>query len=220
MFWGVILTIVGVSLIFETVFHIHLPIFRIAIAIFIIYLGIKMLVGPSRWDISSKTRVEGVTVFGQSTHSFKDGKSSVKYEDDDDEDEKSDKGEAGSAQNATRDNKGSTDNTMKDEKNADKRTDYSTVFGKSTIDFKGYVIGSASKRAEVNTVFGETVLELPENLPYKIEANTVMGDTRLPSGNASFMGQMNYKSPKYNPDQPYLLLQLNTVFGSVKIVTK
>ncbi|MFO7895760.1 MAG: hypothetical protein R6U84_02365 [Candidatus Cloacimonadales bacterium] len=45
IFWGIILVLLGVSLILKAVFHIHLPLVRIAFAILIIWWGVKMLFG-------------------------------------------------------------------------------------------------------------------------------------------------------------------------------
>lgn len=45
VFWGVILIILGLSVIINMVFHIHIPVFRILFALLIIYLGLKILTG-------------------------------------------------------------------------------------------------------------------------------------------------------------------------------
>jgi hypothetical protein len=60
LFWGVILILIGLSVILRTFFHIHIPFFRILVALFFIFLGIKVLTGfnkPIRPD-------KGTTVFG------------------------------------------------------------------------------------------------------------------------------------------------------------
>lgn len=45
LFWGILLLVIGASLIFKVVFNIELPIFRIVIAFILIYLGIRILIG-------------------------------------------------------------------------------------------------------------------------------------------------------------------------------
>lgn len=45
LFWGIVLIIVGLSLIIKVVFHVEFPIMKILFAFFFIYLGIKILVG-------------------------------------------------------------------------------------------------------------------------------------------------------------------------------
>jgi predicted membrane protein len=47
MFWGILLILVGLSLIIRILFHINIPIFKILIALFFIYLGLKILLGHS-----------------------------------------------------------------------------------------------------------------------------------------------------------------------------
>ncbi len=47
IFWGIILIIIGLSLIIKIVFNIDFPIFKLLIAFFFIYLGIRILIGPS-----------------------------------------------------------------------------------------------------------------------------------------------------------------------------
>jgi len=45
LFWGLLLVILGLSLIFRIVFNIDFPLFKIFIAFVLIYFGIKMLFG-------------------------------------------------------------------------------------------------------------------------------------------------------------------------------
>jgi predicted membrane protein len=58
LFWGIILILLGISVIINIVFHIHIPFFRIVIALILIYMGIRVLIGDhwrsARWS-SSKT---------------------------------------------------------------------------------------------------------------------------------------------------------------------
>lgn len=45
LFWGLLLIILGFSLILKVVFHIDLPVIKLLVAFFFIYLGIKILLG-------------------------------------------------------------------------------------------------------------------------------------------------------------------------------
>jgi hypothetical protein len=47
LFWGIILILLGISIIIRIVFHVHVPLFRIIVALILIYFGIKVLVGGS-----------------------------------------------------------------------------------------------------------------------------------------------------------------------------
>ena len=45
VFWGVVLIVLGLSVIINMVFHIHIPLFRILFALLVIYVGIRILAG-------------------------------------------------------------------------------------------------------------------------------------------------------------------------------
>lgn len=45
LFWGLLLIIIGLSLILKVVFHIDFPVVKLIVAFFFIYIGIKILVG-------------------------------------------------------------------------------------------------------------------------------------------------------------------------------
>jgi len=51
LFWGAILILLGLSMVLKSVFHIHLPLVRIAFAVIIIWWGVKLLLG--NFDSSS-----------------------------------------------------------------------------------------------------------------------------------------------------------------------
>jgi hypothetical protein len=45
IFWGSVLIILGLSVIINMVFHIHVPVMRIIFAVVLIYLGVRVLIG-------------------------------------------------------------------------------------------------------------------------------------------------------------------------------
>jgi len=47
VFWGVVLVIIGLSVILKAVFNIDIPVFRVVSALIIIYVGVRLLLGPS-----------------------------------------------------------------------------------------------------------------------------------------------------------------------------
>lgn len=67
LFWGLLLIIVGLSLILKVVFHIDFPIVKLLIAFFFIYLGIKILFGNL-----------GVTMFKAGPHDVAFGEGTFK----------------------------------------------------------------------------------------------------------------------------------------------
>lgn len=86
LFWGIILIVIGFSIVFKVIFDIN--VFRIIIAIFFILIGIKILVGKSAFHYSSKDNdvvfndkyytefptsdKEYNTIFGKSVYDFSD----------------------------------------------------------------------------------------------------------------------------------------------------
>jgi hypothetical protein len=58
LFFGLLVMLIGISIILEAVFHISLPIIRIALGFFFIYLGIRFLTG-GRWH-DGENRSRGV----------------------------------------------------------------------------------------------------------------------------------------------------------------
>jgi len=57
LFWGVLLVLLGVSVILKAVFHIDIPVFRVFFGLVVIVLGIKILLGgrDSGWPTWSTT---------------------------------------------------------------------------------------------------------------------------------------------------------------------
>ena len=45
IFWGIILILLGASVIINLIFHVHVPLFRIIFALVLIYLGLRVMVG-------------------------------------------------------------------------------------------------------------------------------------------------------------------------------
>jgi predicted membrane protein len=63
LFWGLLLVILGLSLIFRIVFNIDFPLFKVFIAFLLIFFGLKMLFGSFRGP-TFETR-ESDVVFGE-----------------------------------------------------------------------------------------------------------------------------------------------------------
>ena len=54
MFIGVLFLLIGLSIILKTMFKIDLPVFRVLVALFFIYLGVRMLFGDYGWSIKTE----------------------------------------------------------------------------------------------------------------------------------------------------------------------
>jgi predicted membrane protein len=63
LFWGLLLVVLGLSLIFRIVFNIDFPLFKIFIAFILIYFGLKLLFGSFRTPVFETKESE--VVFGE-----------------------------------------------------------------------------------------------------------------------------------------------------------
>lgn len=97
---------------------------------------------------------------------------------------------------------------------------YNVVFGRGEFDLSGISIANGTVTAEVNTVFGTALLKLDSQLPVKVIVNSAFAEARVPDGNSVVFGNQTYTSSTFKPDQNYLLITVNVVFGSLEIVNK
>lgn len=104
-----------------------------------------------------------------------------------------------------------------DVKISDENRDYSTLFGKSTYDFRKTEIGKENLNIEVNTIFGSTNVLIDENTPMRIAASSAFGGIRFPNGNTVAFGEQEYTTKSYKKNAPYILVKANAVFGSIEI---
>jgi hypothetical protein len=67
VFWGILLIILGVSVVIKVVFNVNLPIFRILFSFFLIYIGIRILMGgfgvnpPKNMVLFNDSEIKGPT---------------------------------------------------------------------------------------------------------------------------------------------------------------
>jgi hypothetical protein len=165
IFWGIILILIGLSLILRVVFHIDFPFFKFLFAFFLIYLGIRVFIGKD-FRLFSDAGDEHSVVFSQRTITHvENGKEyNVIFG------------------NGIFDLRNFQDST--DEKTEIK---LNTVFGSSevlvsdsmAVEIKAHTVFAGSKMPDGNTTaFGESEYSTTGNgqLPnLRIESNTVFG---------------------------------------------
>lgn len=96
--------------------------------------------------------------------------------------------------------------------------EYNVIFGKGTFDFRNVVLDSLkNKDVQIHTVFGGCEILVNKSTPYKITANSVFAGAEMPNGNTTAMGSVNYQSSTFNSDSTYLNIQVDVVFGGLKI---
>ncbi len=170
LFWGLLLILIGLSLIIKIVFKIDFPIFKIIFAFLFIYLGIKILIGRD-FSLFHNDDNGQTTVFRQKTFS-----------------------------------------TLEDGK------EYSIIFGSGKLDLRNISLpDSQVVRCEINTIFGGTEIILNPAMDVQIEANTAFAGTKMPDGNCSAFGTINYSNDSLSGGKSKLVLETNTVFGGLHI---
>ena len=65
LFWGLFFILVGLALILKFVFDLDIPVMRIALALFLILLGIRLLL-RNQWDFAFSNRAEDI-IFREAT---------------------------------------------------------------------------------------------------------------------------------------------------------
>lgn len=167
LFWGILLMVLGVSLIIKVVFNIHVPIFRIVLAFILIYLGLRILFGNIKSDdnkndiIFSEARITEIDRMNR---------------------------------------------------------EYNVIFGKSTFDFTNIEFQYEKPvDVEVNSIFGGSVIQISKDVPVLIKGETVFANLKLPNGNTSFFGDLEYRSDNFDEAKPYLFIKASAVFGSIEI---
>jgi hypothetical protein len=67
LFFGVLIILIGLGIIVNVVFHIHIPIFKIIIGLLLIYIGLKIIFGP--WfSFPISHRESGNVIFNHRTY--------------------------------------------------------------------------------------------------------------------------------------------------------
>jgi hypothetical protein len=165
IFWGIILILVGLSLILKVIFHVDFPFLKFFFAFFLIYLGIRVFIGKD-FRLFSDAGDEQTIVFSQRTITrVENGKEyNVIFG------------------NGIFDLRNLPDST--DEKTEIK---LNTVFGSTellisdsiSLEIKAHTVFAGSKMPDGNTTaFGESKYNnrgISQPLDLKIESNTVFG---------------------------------------------
>jgi hypothetical protein len=66
LFWGIILILIGLSLVLKVVFNVDFPFFKFLFALFLIYIGIRIFIGKD-FRIFSDANDENTIIFSQRT---------------------------------------------------------------------------------------------------------------------------------------------------------
>jgi predicted membrane protein len=97
------------------------------------------------------------------------------------------------------------------------KSEYNAVFGKINLDLQQLELKQPKTKIIVNAVFGGAEIKLPAEIPVKIKSDVIFGGAQLPEGNSGGFGTYRYKSDNFDENQPYLILEINAIFGGAQV---
>lgn len=97
-------------------------------------------------------------------------------------------------------------------------SEYTTVFAESKLDLTPKnsedLVG---KKIKYVTVFAESEIILKKDMPVRISAETVIGNTNILQKTSAVIGKQTYQTPNLKDSEPALEIEVVTVFGQVKV---
>jgi hypothetical protein len=216
MSWGLVFIVVGLIFVAEWIFGIDIPVFRTLFAFFLIYFGLKLLLGNFGIHLSKKMQTENEAVFSSSTFRF----SNVNGQSVSGQSNSAEPWDAqsGGQNNGPSDNQSNSQNKSQSNGQGNSVRKYTTVFGESTLDLRELQVSDLPKSLKFDTVFGNHTLKIRKGLPIEVKTSTVFGRTELPEKNVAAFGQFTYRTAGLASGAAVLQIEANVVFGGFRIV--
>jgi predicted membrane protein len=92
----------------------------------------------------------------------------------------------------------------------------STVFGTISIDLSHVREITGYGQLDLHAVFGDIMVRIPENIPYEIKGNNLIGDVRIPGGVK--IDGADYRSPGAEEEGTALVISISQVLGDIEII--
>ena len=100
----------------------------------------------------------------------------------------------------------------------DLESEYSHAFGSLRLDLRGVALEPGTTSVKVNVAFGDATIDLPEGVPYRIEADSFFGSIDAEDFDADGVAtSRTFTSPGYEDADPRLDIHISTAFGSGRI---
>ncbi len=93
---------------------------------------------------------------------------------------------------------------------------YGAVFGKTTINLTDSSL-TETKKIDVEIIFGEGILRINKDLPVKLKIDGAFSSVSSPYGTQPFLGSSVFTNKEFDESKPYLFINADVVFGSLKI---
>jgi len=168
LFWGLLIVLIGVSIIINHVFKVDFPLFKVIIALIIIYVGIRILIGSFNFTKASDDQ----TAIFSNRHNAPEM--------------------------------------------IDRKEEFSSIFGSSTLDLRQTTFSEPVTKLEVNAIFGSVKVFVPDNVQLQVKGSAVFGTVKNKDRELNGIGDQKFPGSEASGN---LVLKINAsaVFGSVTI---
>ncbi len=92
------------------------------------------------------------------------------------------------------------------------------IFAEGIIDLNDLTQLESTKKIKINVIFGSGKLILNPEIPSVVHASSVFANLELPKKSVSFIGSTEYRSGDIQDNQPFLDIEVNVIFGQLKVV--
>ena len=92
------------------------------------------------------------------------------------------------------------------------------IFAEGIMDLNDIEYSGVSEKIKLNVIFGSGRLILNPDIPSVVHASSVFGSASLPGQSINLIGSTGYRTGKIQPDTPYLDIEVNVIFGQLKVV--
>lgn len=96
--------------------------------------------------------------------------------------------------------------------------EYTILFGQGTLDLAALAGEGRAVPKSMQTLFASGTLRVDPKIPIKVRVNAAFAWAQMPDGNGIAFGQYIYKTPSFDPEQEFIDIEANVVFGELKIV--
>lgn len=189
LIFGVLLVIWGITQIFETLFHVSIPIFGVILGVFLLYLGFTLITGGFKRKYYWHCGSEKFSHCSRSSCSTTMGTSSIKVDDESFENQ--------------------------DEPLEYKTVFAKSSIDLRSMTVEKLKSMKSPLVVNIDTVFGKTEVKLNKDVPVRIFIKGAFGNSVLPDSSSIVFGSHTYNS--HGGDSPLMLIYISTVFGSTEV---
>ena len=111
-------------------------------------------------------------------------------------------------------------NDLKVQASDAKEGEYSVIFGKGEVDLTALQPKESGEPVKVKTLFGESRIKVDPAKPYNMKIKAVFASAATPDGNVISFGEYTYKTESAKDSKNAINVEVDAVFGGVKITDK